>query len=972
MRKLFALTLIVAALGFSRTATPVDQSRVFQVLIHNINQVEMAVSNFGKFGQWGDGAGLWWPVGSQQNYIFGAGSWFGTVNGADTNVTIGYGPHGGESEYGPGLAGWVTSDPQAIIFMYPSTWGAIDYTRLPMAPAETKSHQDSWCAYNDLDATWHMPGDTKPIGLEVYQTVYAWNLSTTQDIIFIRYTLKNVSGGKLEKCYFGVACDNDIGNEAGALANDRISGIVGQWYVIDGESFWVDNLGYQWQEEEEASWTPSMPGVIGFDYLQSPWDLVEGEDKDGDGIPDEYERDSVWFMTNHPSPDPLWDADGDGTPDWMDPSQIPQMGMTAFKRFTLNLEPNKDNERYVTLAGFNFKTGAYDPFGDTLPPAPDDQRFLQCSGPFELENDSVTTVMVAVMLANWHDGSHIVRPDTALVKVDNMAQFIYDMNWLLPGPPPPPNLTCVPRDKAVTLVWDNLSEASPDPYYEVVHYADTSSAIYDPYYMQYDFEGYCIFKSKTGLTGSWEKLGVFDKYDGITFTGYYGSDTVVASDAGLVHSYTDENVRNGFNYYYAIAAFDFNYVKDTDTSGPGYRALSFMSGAVGVAAVPRREPANYVPGSFLIESDSGNPAIATNNIEVAITYPMKMTTDPIYLKFDNYQYDPSNAAPIYRAFLVDNGGNYVDTFTASVVLDTALTITSALYEFKVFQGLSISPIFKRYDILSNVSIFDTVMMTGTYPESLVAPRAIATNWAYRGNDYEVTWIKAHGSDSVNSVTVVDLMTGEAVPFKAGVTDTLADGWCFRKTTAPTFLDTLVYAPGAGPNGTRQLYICGGEVHLKNGSDLKVGNPRPGQGDVWTVHADRAYLPAPINARLRITSTPAVVLTDSNITLNVKVVPNPYIITNEWQQSFRLRRLRFINLPSTCTVRIFNLNGELVKTLMHINNTTSSSGSELSNFNGGDEWWDLLSENRQLVASGIYVFHVQSDVGEQVGKFVVIR
>jgi hypothetical protein len=40
--------------------------------------------------------------------------------------------------------------------------------------------------------------------------------------------------------------------------------------------------------------------------------------------------------------------------------------------------------------------------------------------------------------------------------------------------------------------------------------------------------------------------------------------------------------------------------------------------------------------------------------------------------------------------------------------------------------------------------------------------------------------------------------------------------------------------------------------------------------------------------------------------------------------------------------------------------------------GGDEWWDLLSENRQLVASGIYIFHVQSEVGEQVGKFVVVR
>jgi hypothetical protein len=433
----------------------------------------------------------------------------------------------------------------------------------------------------------------------------------------------------------------------------------------------------------------------------------------------------------------------------------------------------------------------------------------------------------------------------------------------------------------------------------------------------------------------------------------------------------DDDVRNGFTYNYAVAAFDWNRVKETDST---YRVLMFQSGYVPVVAVPRREPVNYVPGSFMIESESGNPLIATNNIDVAITYPLKMTADPMYLEFGSYLFDSLNTAPYYRSYLVDNGGNYVDTFMTSVVFDTAATITVAPYEFKEFHGLSVTSIYKRYDIPSNVSIFDTVIMTGTYPESLVAPKIIATNWAYRGNDFEVTWIKAHGSDSVNSVTVVDLMTGETIPFKAGSTGSLADGWCFKSSLPATSnTDTLVYDPPGGlPTGTRSLYICGGEVNLKKGPDLKQGDPRPGDGDVWAVRADPAYLPAPINARLKITPTPAMVRTDSVLTLNVKVVPNPYIIASEWQNSFRLRRLRFINLPSTCTVRIFNLNGELVKTILHTNNTTASNGTELSNFTGGDEWWDLLSENRQLVASGIYVFHVQSEVGEQVGKFVVIR
>jgi len=126
----------------------------------------------------------------------------------------------------------------------------------------------------------------------------------------------------------------------------------------------------------------------------------------------------------------------------------------------------------------------------------------------------------------------------------------------------------------------------------------------------------------------------------------------------------------------------------------------------------------------------------------------------------------------------------------------------------------------------------------------------------------------------------------------------------------------------------------------------------------------------VNAEFMVTPTPAYFdLATELPEMNVKVVPNPYLVHNEWQLSFADRRLKFINLPSDCTIRIFNLNGELVKTIVH--NATTPDGSVINDA-GGDEWWNLLSENRQLVASGIYVFHVQSEVGEQVGKFVVIR
>lgn len=105
---------------------------------------------------------------------------------------------------------------------------------------------------------------------------------------------------------------------------------------------------------------------------------------------------------------------------------------------------------------------------------------------------------------------------------------------------------------------------------------------------------------------------------------------------------------------------------------------------------------------------------------------------------------------------------------------------------------------------------------------------------------------------------------------------------------------------------------------------------------------------------------------------VKVVPNPYRIDHDytfesggwegraakWTENNRL--IKFVHLPATCTIRIFTIAGDLVATLHH------------DDPNRGDKDWNLLTESNRALASGIYVFAVESELGTQVGKFVVIR
>ena len=110
-------------------------------------------------------------------------------------------------------------------------------------------------------------------------------------------------------------------------------------------------------------------------------------------------------------------------------------------------------------------------------------------------------------------------------------------------------------------------------------------------------------------------------------------------------------------------------------------------------------------------------------------------------------------------------------------------------------------------------------------------------------------------------------------------------------------------------------------------------------------------------------------------LSVQVFPNPYRIDagyaaagyenrDRTRSVERSRAIHFFNLPETCTIRIFTLAGDLVKRIDH-------------NFPGGgptaqEESWDLISRNTQSVVTGIYLYQVSSDMGEQIGKIVIIK
>ena len=142
---------------------------------------------------------------------------------------------------------------------------------------------------------------------------------------------------------------------------------------------------------------------------------------------------------------------------------------------------------------------------------------------------------------------------------------------------------------------------------------------------------------------------------------------------------------------------------------------------------------------------------------------------------------------------------------------------------------------------------------------------------------------------------------------------------------------------------------------------------PEAGDTWVLRT-RTLSPAPSYSAFEV-EFEAGGFEETMEALDVKVVPNPYLVRNEWERHPDFRRLKFINLPNKCTIRIYNLAGDLVRTLEH--DETNPAVGGLPNQYGGDEDWDLLNESSQKPAPGLYLYHVESDQGTQVGKFVII-
>ena len=94
---------------------------------------------------------------------------------------------------------------------------------------------------------------------------------------------------------------------------------------------------------------------------------------------------------------------------------------------------------------------------------------------------------------------------------------------------------------------------------------------------------------------------------------------------------------------------------------------------------------------------------------------------------------------------------------------------------------------------------------------------------------------------------------------------------------------------------------------------------------------------------------------------INVVPNPYYAFSEYERSRLDTRVKITNLPEKCIVKIYSVNGKLIRSFKKDSPITSLD-------------WDLTNNKAIPIAGGVYLIHVEvydnkgNVVGERVLKF----
>ncbi len=382
----------------------------------DVNNIRAYVTNYGSLFRHPihGNSGFEWPKESGIYAIYAAGLWVGARVNGETRVAVADYAY----EYAPG-----TIDPNTHLPKNPedptfqvykinkgetNSW---DYLHWPVqdgAPLDQNGNpliigdQTLWCVYNDADSAVHTRMHSRPLGVEVQQTVFGWNqdYKSLYDVVFLRWLLINKSGQTLDSAYFTIWCDADLGDSGNDMTGTDSTLQLGFIYNVQDED-------YDYGEHPPAVGIMLMQGPI----IPSPGDTAffYGKEKIG------YKNMPVSSIVCPLKPQMY----NNGSP------------VTTQDVYNLMQARWKDG-RHMTYGGMGDDSLSWptnfmyigDPVTGTgwLDPYPADKRFVLNCGPVTLAPGDSQEVMVATLIARGT--SHL----NSLTRLKERAQDLREIS----------------------------------------------------------------------------------------------------------------------------------------------------------------------------------------------------------------------------------------------------------------------------------------------------------------------------------------------------------------------------------------------------------------------------------------------------------------------------------------------------------------------------------------------------------------
>ncbi len=705
--------------------------------------------------------------------------------------------------------------------------------------------------------------------------------------------------------------------------------------------------------DDDGDWNP-LTDDVGLDGVADTGDKGEGDGKPTTGAP--------------------FGLPGEPNVDVTDISETDQIGITNAQyepAGAINFNSITDLELWFKL----MRPGHfYDP---QIVTAGEYDLFISSSY-FPLRPGEIHPFSIAVVLANGpaNDPDGEIRKKEIIRKTVRVRET-YENDYQFANAPLTPTLTAVPGDNKVILSWDDIAESSFDSY---IHKIGGNG---------HDFEGYKIYRSQDPAFQDIENItsgfgnpifknaiaqfDLVDEYVGFDSVGIDGVHYFLGTNSGIKHTFVDTTVKNGFTYYYAVVAYDFGYPEGNIIPSESPIRISLQpDGSVrlgqNVARVtPEAPAAGYVPPTLgKIELVEGT---TTGKIDYDIIDINSIKDGHVYyITFEDtlklaQRSNESDTLTTKNFTLIDSTDNVVliDKSTRFAETDEQPIIDG--FQLKFFNET-------RVQINTEKSGWNNDDVQKFIFEKFVFAGGLKGE--ERPNDYEIqfgevgfgtsTPITLGGIDfpakDVN-FRVYNNSIGDYIQFGFAEVD-LTDGEG-KLTANGAFRDRIIFLE---PNKDDSLiytwwfYVDG---------DTTGGKRFPAAGDTAIIRLKKPFLSSDVFRFVahegKINTEQAKAELD-----NIKVVPNPYVASARWEikNPFNSgrgpRSIHFTHLPAKCTIRIFTVNGELVKTIEHD-----------EPYNDGSEYWDLLTKDNLGVSYGVYIYHVDAPgVGQKIGKFAIIK